>query len=410
MSSNIINSLPEMLSGNELTKALEVFPPYDRSICEKDQSARLMALSDIYKIFVPSQMAVEIYSKLYLSLLRSLQKKDTKFAIQQKYQNRKAVKGQNFSGIIGGSDSFTIIGTSGIGKSSAISRAVTLITDNRIIENQFSKVIPCITVQCPFDASVKGLLLEILRKVDEEISTKYYEGAIRARATTDMLIGSVSQVALNHIGILIVDEIQHIATANNGKSLVRALTQLINNSGISIAMIGTPECTTFFESVMQLARRSLGLSYTAVEYDIYFENFCKVVFRYQYVKHPVEISPSIIQWLYEHSGGVISIVIYLIETAQEIAILNGVETLNTSMFNAAYEQRMELLHSYIKPQRKNEKAISNVRYKNHLVQNIETQLEADNISISELATKAKDNGENIVALLKTYFPVAEVDI
>ena len=39
-----------------------------------------------------------------------------------------------YSGIMGGSDSFTIIGTSGIGKSSAISRAINLITENRVIE------------------------------------------------------------------------------------------------------------------------------------------------------------------------------------------------------------------------------------------------------------------------------------
>ena len=35
---------------------------------------------------------------------------------------------------MGGSGSFTIIGASGIGKRSAISRAITLITENRIIE------------------------------------------------------------------------------------------------------------------------------------------------------------------------------------------------------------------------------------------------------------------------------------
>lgn len=156
---------------------------------------------------------------------------------------------------MGGSDSFTIIGTSGIGKSSAISRAINLITENRIIEIEktYLKIIPCIVVQTPFDSSVKGLLLEILRKVDEVLETKYYDNAIRARATTDMLIGVVSQVALNHIGLLVVDEIQNVFNSKNGKSLIGSLTQLINNTGISICMVGTPESTVFFESAMQLA-------------------------------------------------------------------------------------------------------------------------------------------------------------
>ena len=80
-----------------------------------------------------------------------------------------------------------------------------------------------------------------------------------------MLIGAVSSIALNNIGMLVVDEIQNVVNSKNGKSLIGALTQLINNSGISICMVGTPESTVFFESAMQLARRSVGLQYTTMK-------------------------------------------------------------------------------------------------------------------------------------------------
>ena len=128
------------------------------NICDKDSVTRLVALSDLYKIYIPSFMSVEIYSKLYLSLIRSLNKKQTKIATVQQNENFKAVLNQEYRGMIGGSDSFTIIGNSGIGKSSAISRAIELITENRVIETEapYSKIIPCVTVQCPFDSSVKG--------------------------------------------------------------------------------------------------------------------------------------------------------------------------------------------------------------------------------------------------------------
>ena len=234
--------LPEMKSGNELISALSIIPEYDETICQQNQAVRLMALSDLYQIYIPSQMSLEIYSKLYLALLRSMQKKGTQMAIKQRYENYKAIQQQSYSGILGGSDSFTIIGTSGIGKSSAISRAISLITENRIIETDkpYTKIIPCLIVQCPFDSSVKGMLFEILRKVDETLESNYYQYALKARATTDMLIGSVAQVALNHIGMLVVDEIQNVVNSKNGKSLIGALTQLINNSGISICMVGTP--------------------------------------------------------------------------------------------------------------------------------------------------------------------------
>ena len=259
-SMDLIKQMPEMLSGQELYEKLADIPAYDEEIRGKSQTERLIELSRLYEIYLPSEMSIEIYSKLYLALLRSLQKKGTNVAVQQSYQNHNAIMRRENRGIIGGSDSFSIVGCSGIGKSSAINRAISIITGDRMLEigNPQTRNIPCLIVQCPFDASVKSMLLEILRKSDELLETNYFENALKARATTDVLIGIVSQVALQHLGMLIVDEIQNCVTAKNGKHLVAMLTQLINNSGISIGLVGTPETLSLFESAFQLARRSLG--------------------------------------------------------------------------------------------------------------------------------------------------------
>lgn len=353
---NIMEKLPPMLSGEELKERLEIKPFYDNSIRLKAKPERLMALNEIYNIYLPSVMSEEIYSKIYLAMLRSLQKKGGKLAVQQRNENGKRIRNMDgsaygYQGIIGGSDSFTIIGTSGIGKSSAISRAITIATENRVIEMEgpFCKIIPAVVVQCPFDCSVKGLLLQILKEIDMELDTHYYDMAVRARATTDMLIGSVSQIALNHIGLLVVDEIQNIVNHRQGKSLVGMLTQLINNSGISICMVGTPDAETFFESVDYLARRALGLRYGSCEYNAYFREFCNILFQYQYVGQESFISDGMIQWLYEHSAGVLAVVVSLIHDAQEISILSGRETLDMVSLNEAYKQRMNMLHSHIRP-------------------------------------------------------------
>lgn len=410
--------LPEMKSGNELISALSIIPEYDKTICHQNQAVRLMALSDLYQIYIPSQMSLEIYSKLYLALLRSMQKKGTQMAIKQRYENYKAIQQQSYSGILGGSDSFTIIGTSGIGKSSAISRAISLITENRIIEtdNPYTKIIPCLIVQCPFDSSVKGLLLEILRKVDEELGTDHYIHAVKSRAsTTDMLIGAVSSIALNNIGMLVVDEIQNVVNSQNGKSLIGALTQLINNSGISICMVGTPESTVFFEQAMQLARRSVGLQYTTMKYDEYFQSFCKNIFKYQFLKNHTEITAAITEWLYEHSAGVVSVVVSLIHDAQEIAILTGKEVLNLDTLNEAYQQRLTLLHGYIQPSviqnkpttKKKKTAASVKKNQSAVVKQAEEQV---NYSISEIAEKAKTENLDVVELLKEVYTVIEVAI
>lgn len=407
--------LPEMKSGNELISALSIIPEYDETICQQNQAVRLMALSDLYQIYIPSQMSLEIYSKLYLALLRSMQKKGTQMAIKQRYENYKAIQQQSYSGILGGSDSFTIIGTSGIGKSSAISRAISLITENRIIETDkpYTKIIPCLIVQCPFDSSVKGMLLEILRKVDEELGTNHYIHAIKSRAsTTDMLIGAVSSIALNNIGMLVVDEIQNVVNSKNGKSLIGALTQLINNSGISICMVGTPESTVFFEQAMQLARRSVGLQYTTMKYDEYFQSFCKIIFKYQFLKNQTEITAAITEWLYEHSAGVVSVVVSLIHDAQEIAILTGKEVLNLDTLNEAYQQRLSLLHGYIqpsviqnKPTTKKKKTAASVRKSQ-----TQSQTKQEGYSITDIAERAKAENLDVVELLKEVYTVVEVAI
>ena len=54
--SDVINILPVMKSGDELVSALEVLPEYDASISCADVPVRLMALSDLYKIYVPSSI------------------------------------------------------------------------------------------------------------------------------------------------------------------------------------------------------------------------------------------------------------------------------------------------------------------------------------------------------------------
>ena len=408
---SFIKKLPPMLAGKRLEDALTILPDYDPEIVYENEAVRLMALSDMYRIFVPTQMAKEIYTRMYLSLLRSLEKKESKIAVKQFNENHNAVREQSYSGIIGGSDSFTIIGASGIGKSSAVTRAIQLLTAEEVIEikKPFSKIIPCVLVQTPFDSSIKGLLYEILRVVDEKLGSKYYANALRARSTTDMLIGAVSQVALNHIGLLVVDEIQHVVNHKNGKTLVNCLTQLINNSGISIAMVGTPESAVFFTQAMQLARRALGLHYEMLEYGQEFHNLCEILYTYQYVRNRTELDAATIQWLYEHSSGNISTVVTLIHDAQEIAILNGTEVLNLDTLRAAYQSRAAMLHPYITPPKKRQTSapmkkepILQVEQPECAVQEVE--------SVQTLILRAKNECRDVVSFLQAYLPVEVVSV
>lgn len=350
MENNILSQVPKILSDGQLKKALTYLPVYDENIRNADSSVKLLALSDIYKIYIPSDMSIEIYGKLYLTMIRSLQKKQTTDAITQLNANYKAINGTPFVGIIGGGDSFTIMGESGIGKSSAIMKAISLSGGSTVIQTEipYTRIIPFVLCQCPHDCSVKGMLLEILRQTDTIIGSNYYEQAVRARATTDMLIGSVSQVAKNHIGLLIIDEIQNLAEHKGGHKLMAMLTQLINNSGIGICMVGTNESKVLFESDFRLARRSLGLTYERHLYGQYFYDFCTTLFQYQYLTNYTPITDGIIRWLYEHSAGIISLAVSIFHDAQELAILQHTnERLGIELLNKTYKNRMQMINGYI---------------------------------------------------------------
>ena len=120
MDNKILRQLPSMRSDAELKTELRTLPRYDERICQRSEAERLVHLSDIYDIYIPSEMTYEIYSKLYLSLLDSLKKKGTRASVVQQRENSKAIHSVEHRGILGGSDSFTVIGLSGVGKTTAI--------------------------------------------------------------------------------------------------------------------------------------------------------------------------------------------------------------------------------------------------------------------------------------------------
>lgn len=405
--------MPDMLCDEELISALSCKPPYDKSIRNESKTVRLLALEQLSDIYIPSSMTLEIYSKLYLATRHSLAKKLSKASYRQRTENFKAIMQLNNSSVLGGADSFTIIGTSGVGKSTAVSKTIELISQNGLIEldDPYMKVIPCMVVQCPFDCSAKGLLFEILRKADALLGTDYYSTALRRKATIDVLIGSVSQIALNHIGLLVVDEIQNVVNNKFGKNLVSMLTQLINNSGISICMVGTPDVSDFLEQAVQLARRSLGLKYYRMSLNDDFLKLCHTFFSYQYTKHETELTPAIVSWLYEHSAGIAALVVSLIRDAQEIAILNGTEELSLETLREAYNRRCSSMHYYIETTKLQALPATTQICKKVTSMAVQTVEPSDgDISIEYLAGVAKSAHTDIVPLLKKHFPVTEVRI
>lgn len=354
---NIMEKLETMLTGKKLKEKMMVIPAYDKNIRNESQAVRLMHLNDLNTFYLPSDMSVEIYTKLYLAMMKSMQKKESRLAVMQRNINAKNLRaevnetGAFYEGVLGGSDSFSIIGSSGIGKTTALAKAVQMMGGEKVIEmeNPYSKLIPVINVQCPFDCSAKSMLFSILKRIDTSLGTSYYEKMVKAKANINTMLISTAQVLLNHVAVLCIDEIQNLIKHRAGMQLVSMLTELLNESGISIVFVGTPEIKPFFESEDYLARRTLGLSYFKCEYNVYFKRFCNTLWKFQYVKQYEELTEPVTNWLYQHSSGILAHVIFLFYTSQEISILDGREIIDIQALESAY-QRMEMLHMHVQPE------------------------------------------------------------
>lgn len=386
---NIMEKLEPMLVGKQLKDKMAIFPDYEENIRRESASVRLLELNKINSFYLPSDMSVEIYTKLYLAMVKSLQKKESKLAIQQRNLNgenlRVCANGTppSFGGIIGGSDSFSIIGCSGIGKTSAIQKAIELMGGENIIEMEhpFCRIIPVISVQCPFDCSAKSMLLSILKRIDTSLGTSYYEKMVKAKANINTMLISTAQVLLNHVAVLCIDEIQNLIKHRAGMQLVSMLTELLNESGISIVFVGTPEIKPFFESEDYLARRTLGLSYSKCEYNVYFKRFCNTLWKFQYVKQYEELTESVTNWLYQHSSGILAHVIFLFYTSQEISILDGREIIDIQALESTY-QRMEMLHMHVQPE-VSMKKIASKRKKHTSMKGISENIEKKEKNVME---------------------------
>lgn len=412
---DLMEKMPKMVMGKELEEAMLYLPDYDPEICKADAGARLVALNDVADMYIPSHMSFEIYSKIYLSMLHSLKKKQNRDAVMQGNQNHRRLQGLSYHSVLGGSDSFSITGPSGIGKSTALAKSIALAGGEQIITTKepYAQIIPCVNVQCPHDCSVKGLLLAILSQVDIAIGTGYQQMAVKNRSSIDNLIGTVSQVALNNILLIVIDECQNICRNKGGVNLVSAMTQLINSSGVSICMVGLPETELFFSNEMQLARRSVGLSYKALPCSDYFIKFCETLFSYQFVSKPSRITPDLVELLYECSGGILALVVSIIMEAQQIAILTGKEKLDKENILLAYEERLKNVQDFVKVDIKKRKQTSPAarrgsKDKHKAKEGTEKTPETGNL-ITGILNAPDAKGMDAVGLLKGHgIPVEEV--
>ena len=397
----LIRQLEPMLEDEELIESLTVLPPVKAVFSSK--SERLMSLMDIYKIYIPSQTTVDVYNRIYLSVVGSLEKKNTMEETKLLDDNYRCIKGLTRCGVVGGLDSFRLTGNPGVGKTSMVQRCIEVITKNKNIRTQkpYREIIPILEVETVSDCSIKNLLYSILIKVDERLGTKFYKSNKSQHTTTDVLLAAVSNVLSNHVGLLCIDEIERVVDNKKGVTLLNYLTQLINQSNICICFIGTESSNQFFEMKEYLARRTIGVSVKGMKYDKSFYDFLTVLFRYQYTIEKVELSSGMVRWFYDHTNGLPSMLVSLFVETQKRIIINGRTKLTIEELEETYKTVFSTMSTFIDVGRVRENKPTHIEsYENEVA----SQIVVDNV-FNKVSKVAYRDVEKALQLLRNYVVV-----
>lgn len=346
-----IEALPPMLSGKDLIRALAVIPPYSDSDRDRSTGERLQLLSSLYEFYQPLSMTIDLYCEIYTAMQHCYGQYSIQSEAAAMQNGYSLMHGNALAASVGGGNSFSVIGVSGLGKSTALQRVLSLFP--QVIEhtsyhgqNFYCHQIPYLVVQAPHDASIKALILDIYLQIDSLVGTSYQKDALSRRLSIDVLVSQLNQIVrVNHIGLLVIDELQNIAyrKSDGGIRFLNFLVHLINGAGVSICMVGTPRVLQVLQQEFRSARRTTGLVYDRLPNDKEFALLLHGLWHYQYTQYATDLTPELANWLYRKTQGIPDILAKLLYNAQKQAILDGREKLDLEVFESAFLRNLGMV-------------------------------------------------------------------
>ncbi|WP_281559090.1 AAA family ATPase [Thalassomonas sp. RHCl1] len=260
--------------------------------------------------------------------------------------------------------SLSIIGCSGCGKSSTLTRL--LATYPQVLYHEklnFTQIV-YLKLDCPHDGSLKSMCHHFFRAIDCLLQTNYEKKYAQKRHSIETLLPLMSQIANVHaIGVLIIDEIQHLSKSSSGgtEKMLNFFVTLVNVIGLPVIMVGTPKARPIFELDLRSARRGAGFGALFWEpmkaesprkdpksgklMKTEWIAFTDKLWRYQWLKQRDEVlSDEVRNCWYDLSQGVLDIVIKLFVLAQIRAIFTRTERITVKLLKQVYEDELKPVH------------------------------------------------------------------
>lgn len=121
-----VEALPPMLAGQELIRALASVLPYSDSDRDRSTGERLQLLSALYEFYQPLTMTLDLYCEVYNAMQHCYGQYTPQREAASLQQGYAAMQGKAVAASIGGGNSFSVVGVSGLGKSTALQRVLSL--------------------------------------------------------------------------------------------------------------------------------------------------------------------------------------------------------------------------------------------------------------------------------------------
>ena len=253
--------------------------------------------------------------------------------------------------------SLLLIGCSGSGKTTSLHRI--LATYPQVIYHPDSNVeqVVYLKIDCSHNGSLKEICLNFFRALDRALGSNYERRYGLKRHGIETMLALMSQIANAHaLGLLVIDEIQHLSRSRLGGSqeMLNFFVTMVNIIGVPVMLIGTPKAREIFEADLRSARRGAGFG--AIFWDpiqqIQREKpnqewiaFTDNLWKLQLLQRKDSLlSDEIRDVWYDLSQGVMDIVVKLFVLAQLRALALGNERITPGLLRQVYQDELKPVH------------------------------------------------------------------
>lgn len=366
----LIEALPLILSKDQFVEAAQEYPAFDESERNLDSWVRLHCVERLSRFFQPLERHIDLEQKISRVLRQGYLARNpfapayaTRLSqINKSIKSAREDKTASFVKYVNTPSSasgFTVIGVSGVGKSTAVNRILGLYPQI-ILHSEYQGTplnayqIVWLKLDCPHAGSLKGLCIDFFIAIDKLLGTDYHRKFASRQNSEDAMLARMALVASTHsLGVLVIDEVQDLSTAKSGGSekMLNFFVKLVNTIGVPVVRIGTNKALPILQGDFRQARRGIG------EGGVYWERmmrdtpeekeiwrfFVEGFFDYQWTRNSVSLTDELDEVLHEESQGIVDIAIKLFMIAQWRAIAVESEIITPALIKQVASDSLHLV-------------------------------------------------------------------